>query len=735
MTDKSNSLIQRLQRAVQLHQRGFYLQAESFTRQILNDDLNHSDSNPLLKLLSRQLERFSLANPDYAEITNHFGEAFHTIGEVDEAISCYKLALEKKPDYCQAYINLGNAAQAFRQYGQSVLYYKKAISLQNDYLEAHHNLGNVLRCLGYPEKAIPCYLESVTINPSHVDGWLELGHVYFDLGQISEAEECYREAVKINPGSAQSYHALGIILREFGDLDQAIETLQKAITIKPDYATAYINVAAAYRLQGQFAAARQAYQQALQIDPKNPAALASLSFLLQEICAWPELAELKPRLDRKIKQALNGGDLSPETVFTNITRHVDPQFNLLVARSWGHFISKKIHRTDPFQHHVAPGCWSNHQEESGKIRIGYLANDFTSYTFLHGIGELFKHHERSSFEVYGYSFGGNDNHGIKVKIAEYLDHFLDIREMSFTQAAERINADKINILIDLTGHAKDNRMEICALRPAPIQVSYLGFPGTSGSYFMDFIIADKVTIPEEHISFYSEKVVYLPSSYYLCCNGRKTFSQTINRSEYRLPESGVVFCSFNRTCLIDVALFKVWMAILDKVPDSILWLMEADPLAENNLREAAKAAGISPERLVFSKKELKPHYHAQLQLADLVLDTHTYNGQTSSSAALWAGIPVITLEGGHFASRVGSSILQALQLPELITRSLEEYKSLAVHLATNPETLTAIRNKIERNRRSTPLFDTKRRTQELEAAYIQMWQGYLQKRSTQSKVY
>lgn len=763
--EKFGSIIQLWQKAFQLYQEGLYSQAAFFTRQILNLRPNQADAGKLLDLISQQFdvlfadhtpssavhqanyyhsmailcryiggitESLSLfrraieLNPDDAAIINHFGEALRESGQVDEAISCYKQAIEKRPDYAQAYNNLGNAVQAFRQYGQSVLYYKKAVSLQADYVEAYQNWGYVLRCQGYSDKAIPYYQKSVRINPNHADGWLGLGDVYFDLGQITEAQESYCKAIEINPALPQAYNALGIVLREFGDLGQAVSTLMKAVDVKPDYVIAFVNLGQAYRLMNRLGSARHAYQQALQIDPDNPMAVVSLSLLLQEICAWTELDTLRPRLQCLVRQAMETGELSPESALTHIVRYDDPALNLAVARSWSRFVAKKVHRHDPFQHTIAADGWSDPTKRQGRIRLGYLANVVTNHPLLPSVAELFRCHDRHRFEVFCYVYGGQEEGVIPRLLAETADHLIDLHTMSFNQAAERIHADQINILIDVAGHTRNNRMEICALRPAPVQISYMGFPGSSGADFMDYLIADKVVIPECQQPHYQEKVLYLPHCYQFTRGGAPVSTKIVTRSDYGLPPSGFVFGSVLHFFKIDADLFKIWMTILASVPGSVLWLNRYTPLAEENLREMARRLGIDVERLIFSRKERWESREAQLQLVDLVLDARLCNGQVGSRSALQAGIPVLTWEGRHFASRIGSSMLQALGVPELIAHSAQEYQSLAIQLALHPEKLVALRKKmVECQRNASPLFDSERGVRDLETLLEEVWRGYL----------
>ncbi|MBF0447451.1 MAG: tetratricopeptide repeat protein [Magnetococcales bacterium] len=775
MTKNIRSLAQLFLDAMQLYQKGLYSQAEAFSTQLLSQLPKQNNYSQLLELISKQMDLFSPSQvfaynrrqayyfynlallcqriggmdealqffqksleiiPDEARIINDYGNALCGIGEVDEAIKCYKMAIEKKPDYAQAYNNLGNAVQAFKQYGQSVLYYKKAISLQADYIEAYFNWGQVLRCQGYSDKAVSCFKKSICINPFYADGWLGLGHVYFDLGQVSEAEKSFRRAIQIKPDLYSAHNALGVILREFGSLNLATQTLLKATEFRPDYPTAFINLGQAYRLQNQLESAEKAYKQALQIDPDNPKALAALSFLYQETCSWSEWHELSPRLQKLTKKALEEEALFPESVFIHTARNSDPEIHLKVARSWSHWIGKKIHRADPFLYDINAVHLLNNQEDPVKIRVGYLANSFGDERQIPHLLELIKGHDRSRFEVYGYAYGNNrDENRIHSEIAQGFDRIVDIHPMSFVQAAELIHRDRINILLDLTGHAPCNRMEICALRPAPIQLSYLGFPSSSGSPFMDYILADKTTIPKKHFSFFSETVRHLSTCYQVFSPNPESTDRQFSRADFHLPKSGTVFCSFNQSCQLDRELFSLWLSILSAVPDSVLWLEKQLPLTRKNLLAFCKRSGVSTDRIIFSKKTSKSDYLARLRLADIILDTQRLNGQDCSRDALSICRPVITLKGQHFAARTTASMLETLNVPELIAHNLEGYKALAVDLATHPKKLKAIQEKIRNNKLDSPLFDTQRHVRELESILIDIWQDYLQKRLTRPKEY
>jgi protein O-GlcNAc transferase len=360
----------------------------------------------------------------------------------------------------------------------------------------------------------------------------------------------------------------------------------------------------------------------------------------------------------------------------------------------------------------------------GRLRIGYLSNDFRNHATSHLMKSLFSLHDRANFEIFAYSFGADDNSEYRRYISASCEHFQDIINLSIEESARQIFNDGIHILIDLKGYTAGSRNGILALRPAPIQVNYIGFPGTMGADLIDYIIGDATVTPPEFVDSFSEKLVTLPHSYFVNDHQQVISSTPITRSQYNLPESAFVFCCFNNNYKIDPLIFDVWMRILANVPGSVLWLLVRFPVVEDNLRREAQARGISSDRLIFAEYHEKPEHLARHQLADLFLDTLYYNAHTTASDALWAGLPVITCPGKTFASRVAASLLTAVGLPELITNNLEQYEELAIHLAHSPAELSQLKQKLAANRTTYPLFDTPRFTRNLEQAYRAMWETY-----------
>jgi protein O-GlcNAc transferase len=355
-----------------------------------------------------------------------------------------------------------------------------------------------------------------------------------------------------------------------------------------------------------------------------------------------------------------------------------------------------------------------------RARIAYLSADFYQHATSYLMAELFERHDRKRFEPFGISFGIDDGSEMRARVVKAFDHFHDVRGLDDAKVAKLLSELEIDIAIDLKGHTRDDRFGIFAHRPAPIQVSYLGYPGTTGADFIDYVIADEIVLPFDQQPFWSEKIVHLPGCYQVNDRKRQIAERTPTRKECGLPERGFGFCSFNNNCKITPPVFDIWMRLLDKVEGSVLWLLRDNPTAEQNLRREAAARGIDPVRLVFADRLQLAEHLARHRLADLFLDTLPYNAHTTASDALWAGLPVLTCFGKGFAARVAASLLDAVGLPELVTKGLEEYEVLALKLAREPALLSAYRERLEKNRPTAPLFDTDRFRQHIEQAYLTM---------------
>ena len=611
-------------------------------------------------------------------------DSFHT-GNFQQAEYCCRKILIKQPKNFKALHLLGVIYFKLGNYDLATKHIEKALNIDSTIPEAYINLGAVFRAKGQIDDAITCYQKALRFNPNIPDLHNNLGNAFQGKGQLDDAMTCYQKALGLNPYHATSYYNLGATLQDKGRLDDAISCYQKTLQLKPDFPEAYS------KLAEQF----------------------------QQTCAWQKVRNVTAKLDDLTRNALNIGSKPAEPPFFSITRHEYLPLNFSIAQSWSRSIARdmsqlKIH-------------FSFDDRKTGKTKlvIGYLSNDFLNHATAHLMLSLFGLHNRDEFQIFCYSYGKDDGSSYRARIQNDCDKFIDITNLSYTEAAKRIYEDQVDILIDLKGYTKDNRLAICALRPAPVQVSHLGFPGTTGADFIDYIITDKIVTPEEHAPYYSEKFVYLPHCYQVNDHTQPISNKEWPKENLGIPESCFVFGSFNRSYKIDPVMFDVWMRILHQVPESVLWLLSSNKTAEENLRREAEARGVKSERLIFAEKLPKADYLSRLRCADLVLDTRIVNGHTTTSDALWAGVPVITLQGSHFASRVSSSALSAIGLPELISHSLEEYEARAVQLAHNPAELQELRQRLDRNRLVAPLFDTPRFVRNLESAYKEMWKIFL----------
>lgn len=562
------------------------------------------------------------------------------------------------------------------------------------------------------------YLRLLEKRPDHPDALHFLGVLAHQRGDAIQAARRISRAIRLNP-TAPHYHCnLGNVFRSQARWDDAKACYDKALSLNPEDGVVCHNLAVVSQNLGEHRKAAAYYHRAFQLDPQNAEACSHYFHLCMTVCDWPGAAAVETSLERLTRRQLAAGQKTGETPFHNVLRCADPALNAAVARSW----------SDPLAGAAAGTgirfSFEARRRGGDRITVGYLSNDFRNHPIGHLIVSLFAAHDRERFRIFGYSTGEDDGSSYRKRIARDCDRFTDIRSMSPLEAARKIHADGVHILVDLMGHTKGNRLEINALRPAPVQVTYLGFPGSSGAGFFDYVLADATVIPREHRAHYREAVAYLPHCYQVNDRTQAIADDGFTRTDMGLPERGFVFCSFNQAFKFEPVMFDVWMAILHRVPDSVLWLLRTHTDTENHLIREAQKRSIPAARLVFADRLPKAGHLGRLRLADLVLDTRIYNGHTSTSDALWAGVPVVALEGRHFASRVSAGILAAAGVPELITRSLHEYGSLAVRLAEDSGYYREIRDKVGRNRLPSPLFDTPRFARNLESAYAAMWNRF-----------
>ncbi len=578
------------------------------------------------------------------------------------------------------------------------------------------------------------------------------GIALWQQGDLARAEQLLRSALRSSPGHAGAASNLGMVLAARGRMGEAVELLRRAVDIDPAHAGARINLAALLHQGGGIPEAVLHLREALAVEPDNHTARANLWKPLMDLCDWPAIAAEVERIKGEAERATSP-DTTMETAagtttgtagwaagiapFESLLLPFTPQFQLQVARHHAaHYAAMADTASGKPGVDSAPrrgpspsrGNRRPPERDAAKqyLRIGYLSADFHDHATAHLSAGLYAAHDRARFEVCAYSIGldmalaHGEGAAYRRRIAAGCDRFVDLSTLSAQGAARRIASDGIDILIDMKGYTGGSRPEILARRPAPMQVSFLGYPGTMGADFIDYLIADRVVIPPGAERWYSEVPVYMPGSYQVNDN-TQDIADAPSRHALGLPEHEVVFCCFNQLYKTEPVVFGAWMRILSGVPGSVLWLQSGHAVAEERLRAAARAAGIDPARLIFAGYAPKATHLARLAQADLFLDTHVVNAHTTASDALWAGVLLLTWPGESFASRVAASLLTAIGLPECVANGIADYERLAVELALDPQRRQALRERLRANRSTKPLFDTQGYVRALEEQYLGLW--------------
>jgi len=751
--DAASDHASRFPEALMLHQQGQINEAEALYREILCANPKHFDALQLLATVAAQKRNFSEAaalfeqafaiNSDCPELLNNWGNTLKELKRYDEALHCFDRATELNPHHVEAYYNRGITLKELQRYDEALLSYDAVIALKPDYPEVYVNRGNVLkellRCdealLSYNsalvlkpdytqayfnqalalqhlkqyEAAVLSYDKAISLNPEYVAAYSNRGSALKELKRYDEALSNYGEAIARNPQFAEAYVNRGNALTDLKRYQDALLDYDRAIAVKLDYAIAYFNRGVIQQKLKLYEDAVLSYDNAYSFEPTFDFLYGLRLYARMQICDWSifynNVGELREKIGRCEKVSI------PFPVIALLD-------SLVLQKE----VAKLYVQEKYPANHELPVMVTYPQHE--RIRIGYYSADFHNHATTYLMAELFERHDRSRFELTAFSFGPDKQDEMRARVASAFDRFIDVRTRSDREVALLSRELEIDIAIDLKGFTQDSRPGIFALRAAPIQVSYLGFPGTMGAGYIDYLIADRTLIPESSQYGYTEKIVYLPDSYQINDTKRLIAKKLFTRKELGLPEIGFVFCCFNNNYKITPLIFDGWMRILRQVEGSVLWLFEDTQRAAQNLRREAIEKGVDAIRLIFAKRMPLAEHLARLRQADLFLDTFPYNAHTTASDALWAGLPLLTLSGETFAARVAASLLNAIQLPELITSTQEEYEALAIELATNPEKLTAIRQKLEKNRLTTPLFDTERFTHHLEEAYGVMYERY-----------
>jgi predicted O-linked N-acetylglucosamine transferase (SPINDLY family) len=589
------------------------------------------------------------------------------------------------------------------------LYLKQALNLEPNNPHSLRLLGVVAAQRADYEKAIEFFSAAIQIAPEIAVAYSNLGNVYVRLRQFDQALRAYEQAAGLDPHDAEIWSNAGIVFFELKRFEESIDFYDKALAIEPNYAEALCNKGNALNELKRYGEAIACYEKALSINPNIDWAPGVWMHLKLKVSSWGSLEDNLQVLLAKITAGEKVCNPFPLLAMSD-----DPMFHRQASAIFAHY-----------QYPANPALGNIPKRSKGKkIRIGYFSADFHNHATGYLLAELIELHDKNQFELIGISFGPSQSDEMRVRLEKSFDQFIDTSAMSDMEIAQLSRKLKIDIAIDLKGFTQNCRTGIFAYRAAPIQVNYLGYPGTMNADYMDYLIADKTLISQELQQAYSEKIAYLPNSYQANDRKRVISDKVFTKAELGLPEQGFVFCSFNNNFKILPAIFGGWMRILRAVEGSVLWLYEDNETAAHHLRQEAEKHGVNPSRLIFAKGMSLAEHLARHRLADLFLDAFPCNAHTTASDALWAGLPVLTLMGNSFASRVAASLLNAIGLPELITRTPQAYEALAIELASNPEKLRNLKQKLASNRLTTSLFDTPQFTKDLERIYAHMYERY-----------
>ena len=701
--------------AVLLHQQGRLVEAEKLYCQIMAAAPDNFAVRYMFALMrfhqKRNAEALELIeeavrrNSTSADALALYGVLLHGAGRREEALSSLDAAIAIKPDDASCWYNRGLALRSLSRFADALDSLTRATALNPNHADAWKNRGLILAELGRSDEAMAAMEKALALNPDDAEAWKISGDVLQKQNQPQRALTQYDRCLLINQRHAEAWHQRGMALYSLKRHREARESFDKALEIDPDHTQAlYRRGVTAWMGAMDYDAAARDLEQALRLDPDCPYALGWLLMIRQYGGDWRDFAVTAARIDDGVRA---GKKVAEPFLYQAISQSpADLQ------------ACSVIYGADryPAKAPLAP----RGPRRSGKLRIGYVSGEFRDQATAYLTAGLYECHDREKFEIIAFDNGWDDGSAVRRRLDAGIGKFVDISRLDDRQAAQAVLAEDIDILVNLNGYFGDHRMDVFAHRPAPIQVNYLGFPATLGAGYIDYLIADRIVIPEQERQFFTEQIVYLPHSYQVNDSRRGKPDAMPSRAACGLPGEGFVFCNFNASYKLTPQAFAGWMRILRQVPESVLWLLEFHPRFSENIRRQAEAEDIPGSRIVFAPVVKQDIHMARLALADLFLDALPYNAHTTASDALWAGVPLVTCKGSAFAGRVAASLLAAIGLPELVRETQNDYEVLAVRLAREKATLETIRRKLAQNRTNAPLFDTARFTRNIETAYRMM---------------
>ncbi|XP_066307813.1 probable UDP-N-acetylglucosamine--peptide N-acetylglucosaminyltransferase SEC isoform X2 [Miscanthus floridulus] len=698
--------------------------------------------------------------PSFYDAHLNLGNLYKAVGMCQDAIICYQNAAQAWPQNAVPYGSLGDAYYEQGQLDLAILSYRHATNCNPSYVEAYNNLGNALKGSGKCDEAICCYQTCLALQPNHPQALTNLGNVYMERsmldiaashfmavlavttglsapynnlamiykqqGSYDNAISCYNEVLRVDPLAADGLVNRGNTLKEAGRVSEAIQDYLQAAAIRPTMAEAHANLAYA----GLLDSAIVSYKQALQLRPDFPEVTCNLLHTLQCVCDWDGREEKLIKVEGIIRQQIQMSLLPSMQPFHAMALPIDPTLELEISKKYADHYSLVALRFGLPAFTYPSRTPIKTDDRTSRLRIGYVSSDFGNHPLSHLMGSVFGMHNKDIVEVFCYALSRDDGTEWRQRIKGEAEHFTDVSTMPSDMIAKVINEDKIQILINLNGYTKGARNEIFAMQPAPIQVSYMGFPSTTGASYIDYLITDEFVSLLKYSHIYLEKLVHLPYCYFVSDYKQKN-QEALDpvcphkRADYGLPEDKFIFACFNQLYKMDPDIFETWCNILKCVSNSVLWLLRFPAAGEMRLRAYAISKGVRADQIIFTDVAAKTEHIRRSVLADLFLDTPLCNGHTTGTDVLWAGLPMITLALQKMATRVAGSLCLATRVgEEMIVNSLKEYEERAVFLATHPSKLQALTNRLKAVRMTCPLFDTSRWVRNLERAYLRMWHLY-----------
>ncbi len=683
------------------------------------DALAHFNRAVVLGELERSEEALAsyaqaiAVRPDYFEAYCNRGLLLTEMELWDEALASHEKGIEINSGFAPAHCGRGTILQQRKEWDAALASYDRAIAIDPGFAPAHCGRGTILQQRKEWDAALASYDRAIDINPGHAVAHGNRGALLTELKLWGAARASLERAIALDPDLAEAHDSLGLLLAGVGHPDAALMSFDRAIALKPDFAQAYLNRANLLVQMKRFLPAVASYDRGIALNGDARFVLGMQRYAKMNLCDWSDLTTDVQRLKSGIEA---GEKLSPPLPMLALVDSSSLHYK--AAQIW----VRELHPPRAVLPEIA------RRLRPGKIRIGYFSGDFCQHPVSVLMAELFEVHDRSKFEICAFSYGPNTQDNMRKRLEAAFDRFIDVHGKPDQDIAMLAREMDIDIAVDLGGHSGSSRTGIFALRAAPLQVHYLGYPGTMGAEYIDYLIADSTIIPTADRQYYSEKVLYLPS--FQANDSRRAIADRVcSREELALPPTGFVFCCFNASYKITPASFAGWMRILTRVPGSVLYLYAENEAVVKHLGKEAQSRGVDADRLIFADKLLAAklthaEYLARYRVPDLFLDTLPYNAGATASDALWAGLPVLTCLGEAFAGRMAASLLTAIGLPELITRTQQQYEELAVGLATDPQRLAAIKRKLAANRSTTLLFDTELFAAHLENGYAKILERY-----------